>query len=205
MGVIPAGHDATREFAEVVFQMQHCVCYESWDTCLFTCVGVSPPKDRTYTLSDVLMPAQFCKEVLSLSEEQILYTNGEFFVDSPGSCPTNLASSIAQSIDALDRKQAQQFKENSGGSNGSPNQNQTSAVDVWKLIPFKRTNELGLLETKLKSTLKGRVKVLSESLERTAIGDVLHRHVSSLGAAHVTIWMTSIESGVPARQWALPG
>jgi len=146
------------------------------------------------------MAAQFCKEVLSLSEEQILYTNGEFFVDSPGSCPTNLASSIAQSIDALDRKQAQQFKENSGGSNGSPNQNQTSAVDVWKLIPF-----LGLLETKLKSTLKGRVKVLSESLERTAIGDVLHRHVSSLGAAHVTIWMTSIESGVPARQWALPG
>jgi hypothetical protein len=111
VGVIPAGHDATREFAEVVFQMQHCVCYESWDTCLFTCVGVSPPKDRTYTLSDVLMPAQFCKEVLSLSEEQILYTNGEFFVDSPGSCPTNLASSIAQSIDALDRKQAQQTAE----------------------------------------------------------------------------------------------
>jgi hypothetical protein len=169
---------------------------------LLVCVfGVSPPKDRTHTLSDVLMPAQFCKEVLSLGDEQILYTNGEFFVDSPGSCPTNLASSIAQSIDALDRKQAQQFKENSGGSNGSPKQDQTSALDVWKLIPFKRTNELGLLETKLKSTLKGRFKVLSESLERTAIGDVLHRHVSSLGSCP----RDDVDAGVPARQLSLPG
>ena len=43
MGVIPAGHDATREFAEVVFHMQHChcVCSESRaiDTSLFMCVG----------------------------------------------------------------------------------------------------------------------------------------------------------------------
>jgi hypothetical protein len=53
----------------------------------------------------ILMHAQFCKEVLSLSDEQILYTNGEFFVDSPGSCATDLASAIAQSMDALDRKQ----------------------------------------------------------------------------------------------------
>ena len=141
------------------------------------------------------MLVQFCKEVLSLGDEQILYTNGEFFVDSPGSCPTNLASSIAQSIDALDRKQAQQFKENNGRSNGLPTQDQISARDVWKLIPFKRTNELGLLETKLKSTLKGRLQVLSESLERTAIGDVLHRHVSWLGA-HVIMWMLASQHGM---------
>jgi hypothetical protein len=133
----------------------------------------------------ILMHAQFCKEVLSLGDEQILYANGEFFVDSPGSCTTDLASAIAQSMDALDRKQ--HVKANSGGSNGTPTQEQTSPVDVWKLVPFKRTNQLCLLESKLKSTLKGRIKVLSESLERTAIGDFLHRHVSSLEADHVMI------------------
>lgn len=129
------------------------------------------------------MPAQFCKEVLSLGDEQILYTNEEIFVDSPGPCATDLALAIAQSMDVLEGKQTLQRKENSRGSSGTSAHEQTSRADVWKLVPFKRTNQLCQLESKLKSMLKGRIKVLSD--ERTAMGDFLHRHVISLEASLV--------------------
>ncbi len=112
----------------------------------------------------MLVRVQFCKEVLSLNDEQIVYTSGEFFVDSagtPGSA-ASLASAIIEGMDAVDRK----FARTASGS---------SSKDAWKLVPFKRTTELCLLESKL----KGRIKVLSESLESSASGGILHRHVSS--------------------------
>ena len=113
----------------------------------------------------ILVRGQFCKEVLSLNDEQIVYTSGEFFVDSPGTsvAAASLASAITDGMNAMDRKQAVL------GNNGS------SSSDVWKLVPFKRTTELCLLESKL----KGRISVLSESLESTTNGGILHRHVSS--------------------------
>ena len=120
------------------------------------------------------MSAQFCKEVLSLNDEQIVYTSGEFFVDSPGTSGSamSLASAIVEGMDAVDRK----FARAASGSSSS------SSKDAWKLVPFKRTTELCLLESKL----KGRIKVLSESLESSTGGGILHRHVSSPEAGRVT-------------------
>ena len=103
VGVVPADHEATREFAE------------------------------------------FCKEVLSLGEEQIVYGDNTFFVDSPGSGTTGMATAIGEAMDALTNKSfAPLSRENSGNVVRSPSSGPSKTT--WNLVPFKRTTELHMLE-----------------------------------------------------------
>lgn len=130
---------------------------------------------------DSACSVQFCKEVLSLDDAQIVYTKGDFFVDSPGSSAA-LASALAESMDAVASKHPLPLsRESSGGVNGTPKRVQKPSENLWNLVPFKRTTELFLLESKL----KGRIKVMSESpewLNGHTNGGLLHRHVSTRNA-----------------------
>ena len=122
---------------------------------------------------------QFCKEVLSLNDDQIVYGDNSFFADSPGSATTSLSAAINDGMDALSRVQNPLVRESSGGINGTPVKSPSMAPKKapWNLIPFKRTTELHMLEAKM----HGRIKVLSETqewMESNANGGIIHRHVS---------------------------
>jgi len=116
--------------------------------------------------------SQFCKEVLSLHDDQIVFSESSFFVDATGSSAAltaSMASALGEAMNAIEK---------SGPMTQNGVAPKAGSV-VWELVPFKKTTELHMLE----SQMRGRISVMSETqtlTEAHAFGGMLHRHVKSI-------------------------